>query len=71
MTDRFNTLTVVLDRDMREDDAEVLLSAIRQLRGVISVSGNVADVSEYMAEERALHTLRQKVMDVLYPKKST
>lgn len=43
MTDRFNALTVVLEKDIREDDAQALLSAIGQLRGVLTVSGNVAD----------------------------
>jgi hypothetical protein len=43
MTERFNTLTVVLEKDMRDDDAETLLTAIRQMRGVLSVKGNVSD----------------------------
>ena len=55
MTDRYNALTVVMEKDMRDDDAEALIAAIRQLRGVLSVSGNVAD-------------LGQKLWSVLYPK---
>lgn len=68
MTDRYNTLTVVLEKDMRDDGAEVLLAAIRQLRGVLSVSGNVADPAAYMAEERAKRELGEKLWQVLYPK---
>lgn len=68
MTDRYNTLTVVLEMDIREDDAEALLAAIRQLRGVLSVSGNVADPTTYMAEERAKRELGEKLWQVLYPK---
>ena len=68
MTDRYNTLTVVLEKDMRDDDAEALLAAIRQLRGVLGVSGNVADASAYMAEERAKRELGDKLWQVLYPK---
>lgn len=71
MTDRFNTLTVVLEKDMREDDAKALLSAISQLRGVLSVSGNVADLTEYMAVERARHELGQKLWDVLRPERAS
>jgi len=69
MTDRYNTLTVVLERDIREDDAEGLLDAIRHMRGVLSVAGNVADSSEYMAVERARHELRMKLWEALNPKK--
>ena len=68
MTDRYNTLTVVLEKDIRDDDAEALLTAIRQLRGVLSVSGNVADLTAYMAEERAKRELGDKLWQVLYPK---
>ena len=67
MTDRFNSLTVVLDRDIREDDAEALLNAIRQLRGVLSVTGNVSDVGSHIAEERVRRELGDKLWEVLYP----
>ena len=39
MTDRYNALIVVLEGNVRDDDAEPLLAAIRQLCGVLSVSG--------------------------------
>jgi hypothetical protein len=44
---------VTLDRDIREDDAESTLAAIRQIRGVINVSPAVADVQAHMAYARA------------------
>lgn len=68
MTDRYNALTVVLEKDIRDDDAEALLAAIRQLRGVLSVSGNVADLDSHLAQERARHDLGEKLWRVLYPK---
>ncbi|NIT79722.1 MAG: hypothetical protein GWN58_33745 [Anaerolineae bacterium] len=67
MTDRYHTLTVVLERDTREDDAEHLINAIRMMRGVRSVTGEVANMETHMAEERARHELGQKILDVLYP----
>lgn len=68
MTDRFNTLTVVLEKDMRDDDAERLLDAIRCMRCVLSVDGNVANPSDYMAEERVKRDLSDKLWQVLHPK---
>lgn len=68
MTDRYNALTVVLEQDMRDDDAEALLSAIRQLRGVLSVTGNVADMDSYISDARAKHDLGRKLWSVIYPK---
>jgi len=65
MTDRFNTLTVVLEKDMRDEDAEVLINAISQFRGVISVCGNIVQPGLYAAQERAKYELRNQIIDVL------
>ena len=65
MTDRFNSITVVLERDIREDDAEPILAAIRQIRGVLSATGNVADLESHLAQERARSELGQKLLAVL------
>lgn len=69
MTDRFHSLTVVLEKDMREDDAEVLITAIRLLRGVLSVEGNISDGMVHVAHDRARFELGQKLLDVLYPER--
>jgi inosine-uridine nucleoside N-ribohydrolase len=69
MTDRFNALVVVLDKDMRDDDAQALTNAIQQLRGVTSVSGNVSDINSLIACERAKRELGEKVWAVIYPPK--
>jgi len=68
MTDRYNALTVILEHDIRDDDAEALLSAIRQLRGVLSVSGHVSDMTDHIAQDRARHDLGQRLWNVLYLK---
>jgi len=65
MTDRYNTLTVVLENDMRDEDVEPLIAAIEQLRGVISVSGNIASPGLYAAQERAKYELRNQIIEVL------
>lgn len=65
MTERYHSLTVVLDSDMRADEAEPLMMAIRLLTGVLSVEGNVADPSHYVAETRVRFDLREKLFEVL------
>lgn len=67
MTDRIHSLVIVLEHDMRDDDVEPLIMAIKQLRGVISVSSEVADMASHMAEERAKRELGQKLMAVIFP----
>jgi len=69
MTDRINTLTVVLNHEMRADDCAIIADAIRQLRGVLTVTANVADgLTDHVAYERARRDLVDKMWDVLYPK---
>jgi hypothetical protein len=70
MTDRYNALTVVLERDIRDDDAEQILAAIRCLRGVLSVTGNVVDIADHVARERAVSEIGEKLWRVLHEEKS-
>ena len=66
MTTRYSALTVILDRDIREDDAEPLMAAIRMLKGVIRVEGYVADLDERIAECRIKSELRQQIYELLH-----
>jgi hypothetical protein len=68
MTDRFNSLTVVLAVDTRDDDAKGIIDAIKLLRGVIAVEGNVVNSESFTANARARHELGQKLIDIVYPK---
>lgn len=68
MTDTFHSLTVILDREVREDDAEFIINAIKMIKGVASVRGNVTDGNHYAAKQMALIELRKQMEAVLYPK---
>ena len=65
MSDRYHSLTVVLDRDIRDDDTQPIIDAIKQIRNVLSVSGCVANLESHMAEERAKMLLREKLLHIL------
>jgi hypothetical protein len=65
MTDRYATLTVVLDRDIRDDDAEPLIKAIGMMKGVIAVEGNVDNLHTYAARERLRREWGQKLYDFI------
>lgn len=67
MTDRFLTVTVVLEKETREDDAEPILNAIRMIKGVLSAKGNVLDLTQYAAMTHARYELGEKLIDVVYP----
>lgn len=65
MTDRYNAFLVVLERDIRDDDAEPILNALKQIRGVLSVKPHVAEYSDSIAAERARQELRMKLWNAL------
>jgi hypothetical protein len=67
MTDRLDTLTVALETDMREDDAQALISAIQQLRGVLKVEGNVTDPAAWLSYARVRRELTDKLWGALKP----
>ena len=69
MSDAINSLTVVLERDMRDEDVDALIAAIKQLRGVASVSGNVVDINAHVAETRAKQEIYLKLLRVVYPER--
>lgn len=68
MTNRISNLTVVLERDIREDDAAALIAAIGQLRGVLSVSSGVTDITQHVAEMRVRRELSDALWSVLNQK---
>lgn len=69
MTDRVKGFTVALSEDMRIDDAEGLMDAIRHLTGVMSVEPLIAELGDHIAYARARRELGDKLWAVLYPPK--
>lgn len=64
MTDRFHSLQVVLEKDVREDDAQAICDAISQIRGVQAVTGLVTDGAALMARVRASATVHDQLLEM-------
>lgn len=71
MTDKYYALTVILDKDIRDDDAQPLIEAIKMLKGVIDVTPHVSTLETHVAYHRARIELGQKLLQVLYPEKGS
>ncbi len=65
MTDRIHAFTVVLDKDIREDDVEIVTNAIRMIRHVIDVREHVADLDSHVAAMRVRSELYPKILELL------
>lgn len=65
MTDRVNALVVILEKNVRSDDVEPLIVAIRQLRNVLDVKMNIASPSvDIIAETRVRNELYLQVWEL-------
>lgn len=65
MTDRISYLTVVLDKEYRDDDVECIVNAIQMVKGVADVGLNVANPSDYTARTLVRLDLTKKIWDAL------
>jgi hypothetical protein len=62
MTDRHTGYLITLDTPIRDDDSESLISAIKQLRGVIDVRPVVAGVEQISGAVRMESVWRNAVL---------
>lgn len=65
MTDRVKGLIVLLGKDIRTDDCEAIVEAIKMVKGVAAVSMDVSDHNDWMARERVRLELREKLWEIL------
>lgn len=64
MTDRVAAYIVTLDEDIREDDVEPILTALRMTRFVASVKPVPADIDQHIAGERRDSAWRQALREL-------
>lgn len=70
MSGRVKAFLVVLDENMREEDAQAVLTSLRMTKHVLSVKPVESDVYDDMvAEERVRSDLTRKLWAVLHPEK--
>jgi hypothetical protein len=65
VTDRFKGVTVTFDRDIRDDDAEYIINAIRMIKGIIDVTPSVTNFDDYMNRARIRHEIEDKIWKAL------
>lgn len=65
MSDRHVAYTVVLSCELKDEDSQRTLAAIRMLKGVLSVVPVVADANFYVARQQAKYELRRLLFDAL------
>ena len=65
MSDRFKGVYVAFEEDVKDEDAESTIEAIKHIRGVAGVTPEVLDNStDWMARMRVKSELRDKILDL-------
>lgn len=64
MTDRLKGCVVLFDKDIRDDDCQPLIDAIRMLKHVKAVTPNLAGPDDWMCRERVRRELQEKLWSV-------
>lgn len=70
MTDRYSAFVVVLDHDVRADEADATITALEQIRGVISVEPHVGNIEQSIAQVRADTAWRNAIIDFLHEREA-
>ena len=65
MTERVKGCWVSFDRDIREDDVEPLIAAIRQLRSVCDVTLTLEDDNGWMNRSRIHREFAKEIYDAV------
>jgi len=66
MTDRYSGYVVVLDKDIREDDARHVLGILRQLKGVQSVEPVVQSPESIIIERRVQREMQERLWNAVH-----
>lgn len=69
MTNRLKGFYVVLESDVREDDAEPILNALRMVKGVLSVDPVETAPVDHFERTRIEMEFREKLWKALEPDK--
>lgn len=65
MTDRIKGFVVTLEKDLREDDAEATLTALRQIKGVLAVEPQLANIEDQLNRTRIRYELGKNILELI------
>ena len=64
MANKIPSLTVILDSEYSPEDLESLISAIKMIKGVLTVASNPVGVDHFIQKTLVKAELRDKVMEL-------
>lgn len=68
MSDLHHSYTVVLAKELKDEDSDAVIEAIKMIRGVADVIPHVVDSRFYVGREQARRELSTQLFDMLAEK---
>ena len=65
MTDRVKGFTVTLEKDIRIDDVQIVLNALKMIKYVAHVEPSITTSEDHFTEQRLRFELREKFYDFM------
>ncbi len=65
MTDRVKGFMVALDQDIRVDDVEAIVNAIRMIKHVAGVEPVISQPDHWFAMQRVEHNVKMRLFDAI------
>lgn len=65
MTDRAKGFTVTLEKDIRVDEMNFILNALKMVKGVVDVQAIISDHNDFMVENRFKSEFKYKMYEFI------
>ena len=65
MSDRINSFTIVLDKDIKDEDAQPLIAGLKMFKGVIDVTPNVTTPDLHVALIRERYRINDELLKII------
>lgn len=70
MTTRHAGYVITLEKDIREDDSQSIIEAIKMIRGIVRVEPIETGFDIHIATARAETEMHRRIFEAIYEKKS-
>jgi len=65
MTDKVKGFTVTLEKDISIDDVEVILNAVKMIKGIAHVEHSISTPNDHFARQRVKMEIREKMWNII------
>ena len=65
MTDRIKGVLITFEKDIREDDTQPIIEALKMIKGVLTVKPYITGMEDYMLYQKGHMDARMEMFDYL------